>query len=120
MPNNRQMAEQRAYGLKKRLEKDESFKKDYVCFMNDVLLKGHAEMVPEEQLHRTDGRLWYIPHHGVYHKRKKTIRVVFDCTSAYRGTSLNTELLQGPDFTNTLLGVLLKFRQEPVAVTGDI
>ena len=72
MPNNRQMAEQRAYGLKKRLEKDESFKKDYVCFMNDVLSKGHAEMVPKEQLHRTDGRLWYIPHHGVYHKRRPT------------------------------------------------
>ncbi|KAK0148998.1 hypothetical protein N1851_010605 [Merluccius polli] len=120
MPNNRQMAEQRAYSLKKRLEKDEDFKNDCMCFMNDVLAKGHAEMVPEEQLHRTDGRLWYIPHHGVYDKHKKTIRVVFDCTSSYRGTSLNTELLQGPDLTNTLLGVLLKFRQEPVAVMGDI
>ena len=33
---------------------------------------------------------------------------------------MNSELLQGPDLTNTLLGVLLKFRQEPVAVMGDI
>ena len=30
----------------------------------------------EEQLHRTDGRLWYIPQYRVYHKRKKTIRGV--------------------------------------------
>lgn len=37
MPNNRQVAEQRTYSLKKRFEKDESFKNDYVTFMNDVL-----------------------------------------------------------------------------------
>lgn len=80
--------------------------------------KGHAERVPEEELPRKDRKLWYIPHHGVYHKRKKMIRVVFDCTASFQGTSLNSELLQGPDLT--LLGVLLRFRQEPVAVMGDI
>ena len=42
-----------------------------------------------------------------------TLRVVFDCTSPYKGTSLNKVLLQGPDLTNSLIGVLLKFRQEP-------
>lgn len=34
--------------------------------------------------------------------------------------SLNTELLQGPDLTNSLVGVLLRFRQEPIAMTADI
>lgn len=120
MPNNRKVAEQRVLNLARRFQKDESFRKDYHGFMCDVLRKGHAERVPEEQLSRKDGRLWYIPHHGVYHKRKKTIRVVFDCTSSFQGTSLNRELLPGPDLTNTLLGVLLRFRQEPVAVMGDI
>ena len=120
LPNNRKVAEQRALSLARRLHKDEAFRKDYNGFMRDVLRKGHAERVPEEQLPRKDGRLWYIPHHGVYHKRKKTIRVVFDCTSSFQGSSLNSELLQGPDLTNTLLGVLLRFRQEPVAVMGDI
>lgn len=37
-----------------------------------------------------------------------------------QGTSLNEELLQGPHLTSTLLGVLLRFRQESVAVMGDI
>ncbi len=46
--------------------------------------------------------------------------VVFDCTSTFRGTSLNSELLQGPDLTNTLLGVLLRFHQDTVAVMADI
>lgn len=120
LPNNRHMAEQRALGLSRRFKTDKVFQSDYISFMNDVLTKGYAERVPQEQLLRNDGRLWYIAHHGVYHKRKRTIRVVFDCTSSYQGTSLNSELLQGPDLTNTLLGVLLRFRQEPVAVMGDI
>ena len=34
--------------------------------------------------------------------------------------SLNKELLQGPDLANNLIGVLLRFREEQVAVMGDI
>ncbi len=36
------------------------------------------------------------------------------------GTSLNDVLLQGPDLTNSLLGVLLRFRREPIAIMADI
>ncbi|XP_041376746.1 uncharacterized protein LOC121389209 [Gigantopelta aegis] len=35
------------------------------------------------------------------------------------GTSLNSGLLQGPDLTNCLLGVLFRFRQEEVAIMCD-
>lgn len=38
----------------------------------------------------------------------------------FGGTSLNKELLQGPDLTNTLIGVLLRFRQGPIAFMLDI
>ncbi len=46
--------------------------------------------------------------------------MVFDCGAVFKGTSLNQALLQGPNFTSTLLGVLLRFRKESVAVIGDI
>lgn len=62
----------------------------------------------------------YIPHHGVYHPRKSKLRVVFDCGAKYKGTSLIDHLLQGPNLTSSLIGVLLKFRQEPVALMSDI
>ena len=65
------------------------------------------------------GRTWYIPHHGVYHPKKNTLRVVFHCGAGYQGTSLNSELL-GPDLTDSLVGVLLRFRSEPVALMADI
>ena len=57
----------------------------------------------------------------MYHPQKPDkIRVVFDCSASFDGESLNSHLLQGPDLTNKLLGVICRFRQEPVAVMCDI
>lgn len=120
LPNNRPVAEQRLRGLKKKFQRHEQFKKEYSDFMSEVIAKKYAEVIPCEQLEKADGRVWYIPHHGVYHPKKKTLRVVFDCSASYQGTSLNSELLQGPDLTNSLVGALVRFRLEPVAVMADI
>ena len=61
------------------------------------------------------------PHHGVYHPCKPgKIRVVFDCSAEFHGTSLNKELLPGPDLTSQLVGVLTRFRTEEVALMADI
>lgn len=120
MPNNKIVVEQRALSLKRRLNKDLSFRSDYITFMSGMLTNGYAERVPTEQLARCDGRVWYIPHHGVYHSKKKKLRVVFDCGATFQGTSLNSQLLQGPDLTNLLVGVLTRFRKEPVVLMADI
>ena len=47
-------------------------------------------------------------------------RVVFNCGAIFRGTSLNQNLLQGPDFSNNLVAVLSRFRQKKVAFIADI
>lgn len=47
-------------------------------FLGDVIDQGYAEMVHADQLDGKDGKLWYIPHHGVYHPTKGKLRVVFD------------------------------------------
>ena len=120
MPNNRSAAVQRALTLKRKLIKNPGFQQEYNAFMSDMLSKGYAVRVPEEKLNKQDGNVWYVPHHGVYHPQKKKLRVVFDCAARFQGTSLNDELLQGPDLANSLIGVLLRFRQENVAVMADI
>ena len=57
----------------------------------------------------------------MYHPKKPDkIRVVFDCSAKCAGSSLNDQLLQGPDLTNSLVGVLTRFRQESVAFMSDI
>ena len=66
------------------------------------------------------GKTWHLPHHAVQHPAKPgKVRVVFDCSAKY-GKSLDDELLQGPDLTNSLVGVLTRFHQEPVAFMSDV
>ena len=121
LPNNRSLAELRLVGLKKRFKADPESLKKYSNFMSELLEKGYAERVPEENTTRDDGLVWYLPHHSVFNPRKpEKTRVVFDCSAKYHGISLNDKLLQGPDLTNNLIGVLTRFRQEPIAMTSDI
>ena len=89
--------------------------------MNSIIAKGFARKVPSDRLFAKPGQLWYIPHYGVYHvKKPNKIRVVFDCSARFGGTSLNDQLPQGPDLTNGLVGVLTRFRQGPVAFMSDV
>ncbi|XP_014834503.1 PREDICTED: uncharacterized protein LOC106912190 [Poecilia mexicana] len=120
LPNNFAVAKQRLQSLRKRFKFNQNFHQVYVEYMNNIISCRYAERVPEDLLHCDNGRIWYIPHHGVYHPRKKSLRVVFDCAAIFRGVSLNSELLPGPNLTNTLLGVLMKFREESIAIMGDI
>ncbi len=119
LPNNKVCAEHRLRCLKKRLKKDDQYQKDYVTFMEDIIARGDAEKVPESEV--TNQITWYIPHHGVYHPQKPgKIRVVFDCSAKFQNTSLNEHLLTGPDLTNTLVGVLCRFRKGQVAIMCDV
>lgn len=118
LPNNFAVAKQRILGLRKRFVSNPTLHKEYSSFLNGVIDKGYAEQAPQQ--HLQSGKVWYIPHHSVHHPRKGSLRVVFDCGATFKGASLNGELLQGPNLTSSLLGVLTRFRQEPVAVMGDI
>ena len=70
MPNNRQMAERRLAYLKKKMNRNTKFDKNYTVFMDALIQEGHAEKIPEEDLQRKDQKVWFIPHHVVYHPRK--------------------------------------------------
>ena len=45
---------------------------------------------------------------------------MFDCIAEFHGTSLNKELLLGPDITSQLVGLFTRFRTEEVAFMGNI
>ena len=64
LSNNRDMASQRLESLKKKLLRKPEFHADYVKFMNDLLSKNYARRVPE-QTKAKEGKVWYLPHHGI-------------------------------------------------------
>ncbi|XP_075534522.1 uncharacterized protein LOC142568489 [Dermacentor variabilis] len=118
LPNNREQALSRLLSLRRSLRKNPETRERFVNFMNELFIKGHAEEAPP--LH-VDEECWYLPIFGVHHPQKPDqIRVVFDSSAQYEGVSLNNVLLTGPDLTNNLVGILIRFRQEPVAVTADV
>lgn len=118
MPDNKQHVEIRLNQLKRKFDRNERYKADYIKFMNDIIERGDAEEVEDEGL---PGETWYIPHHGIYHPKKpEKLRVVFDCSAKCKGTSLNENLLCGPDMINNMTGVLVRFRQHKIALMCDV
>lgn len=120
LPNNKAMAIARLNSLKARFRRDSEFCSRYTAEINDLLDQGFAEPV-EENAFEPIGKTWYLPHHKVTNVNKPDkFRIVFDCSAEFEGTSLNNAVFQGPDLTQDLLSVLLKFRQDHVAIMGDI
>ena len=120
-PDNKAVVTRRMLNLKGKLKKNSKLQDDYVNFMKDLIDKGYAEKVPASELNLANGKVWFIPHHGVYHPRKPTkIRVVFDCSFTHDNVSLNKCLLKGPDLTNNLVGILCRFRNHAIGFTCDI
>ncbi|XP_048048490.1 uncharacterized protein LOC125269604 isoform X1 [Megalobrama amblycephala] len=118
LPSNKQLAMARLDHLKRRMSKDEMYKERYKEFMSEIIQRGDAEEVNDCG---KEGETWDLPHHGVFHPKKPNkLRVVFDCSARYNGRSLNDHLLQGPDMINNLNGILLRFRQHPIALMCDV
>jgi len=120
LPNNVKMATVRLSHLKKKLQRDNRLFDMYKETVNGYIEKGYASLL-DSKAGFESGRIWYLPHHPVLNPKKPDkVRVVFDCAAKYQGTSLNDNLLQGPDLTNSITGVLMRFRQAPVALVADI
>lgn len=61
---------------------------------------------------------WYLPHNLVCHNNKS--RLVFNCSFLHKNVSLNEQLLPGPTLGPLLVGVLIRFRQQQIAVSSYI
>ena len=117
LQNNRPLAVKRMEGLRMKFKRDPSLFDKYSAKINEYIDNGYAVQIPEESLEATE-KTNYIPHHCTSVLTK--FRVVFDCSARYKGVCLNDLLLGGPDLTNNLVGVLLRFKQYPTAFVADI
>ncbi len=106
---------------KKKMPRDTKYREKYVTIINGISSKGYAQEIHLDKLDTAPGKVWYLPHHGIYHVRKSDkIRVVFHCSAMFKNVSLNDKVLQGPDMTSSLVGMLTRFRQDQVGFIVDI
>ena len=122
LPNNYFSALVQLKSLERRLERTPELKKSYAQTIKDDFDKGYIVEVPKSECFKVDNpREWYLPHHPVLHPHKPgKVRRVLNGAAKFHGSSLNSSLLTGPDLLQTLIHVLMRFRQYPHAVSADI
>ena len=95
----------------------------FQAVMSEYLELGHAKPVSSQDLLVPNSECYYMPVHSVYKETSTStkVRAVFDASapSATR-ISLNDLLAVGPTIQPSLDQTLLRFRQYPIAISGDI
>ena len=105
----------------RKLQKTPALLKEYDKIIRDQLAAGIVEKVPAVDLARN---VHYLPHHAVVRENASTtkVRIVYNGSSkdGKHGVSLNDCLHTGPSLNPLLLDILLRFRENRVALAGDI
>ncbi|XP_044761992.1 uncharacterized protein LOC123319195 [Coccinella septempunctata] len=121
LPESKNVAARRLMCVEKQMHKDENFKRRYCEKIESYLRKGYARKLSAEEASEEGPRCWYLPHFGVINPNKPAkLRLVFDAASKSCGTSLNENLLAGPDLLQPLVEVLIKFRQQKITFCSDV
>lgn len=119
--NNLPQAMKRLHHLKRKFDADPEYAEMYTTAMQGLIDKDYMRRVSRSEETETSPNTWYLPHHGVTNPNKPgKVRPVKDAAATYLGTSLNKALLHGPDLTNSIVGVLTRFRTGAIALVGDI
>jgi hypothetical protein len=113
LPNNRYVAFKRLQHLKNRLKKDEVLHQKYREKIEEYVKKEYARKLRPNEASSTSVRR--LPPSETW-----KICIVFDAAAKFEDTSLNDNLLQGPNLTNKIVDVLIRFRKEKIAVVADI
>lgn len=119
LPESRKNALLRLIILEKKLDKNPDLRQRYNEIIGEYLDKKFLRKC--EKTDMTPQRLWYLPHFPVLYPLKPgKVRIVFDAAAKSNGLSLNDYLMPGPDFLQSLIGVLFKFRHGKIGFLGDI
>lgn len=118
--SNYDIAVKRMYSAERSFEK-----KEYSNIVNEEVRKlvdqGFVVKVPPAEVDHTQPE-WYLPLQAVFTPEKTTkVRLVFDSSAkGHDGFSLNDHLEKGPNYINELPSVLMAWRWDDVAYSGDV
>lgn len=124
LPDSYAMASRRLVSQEKSLAKRPELLKWTNQHVEGMLEKRHARVATERDLQTPWKRIAYIPGFTIVNENKvpPKPRFVFDYAAKVGspGTSVNSQLLKGPDNLVPLLSGLCKFRENAIAVNADV
>ena len=121
MPANRSKAEKRLKSTERILLRDRPLAQKYCETTEGYIAKRYERKLTPEEETKAEEKQLFLPHHPVTNPNKPgKVRIIMDAAAKCDNVSLNNKLLIGPDLLNNLVGVLLRFRQERVAIGADI
>ena len=122
LPDNRSQAEKKLEATERRLAKNPKHAEAYNQQMDEMREMNFSRKLSNEELNSYKGPVHYISHHEIVGPEKKStpIRIVFNSSASYKGHRLNDYWMKGPDLLNNLFGVLLRFRENEVAISADV
>ncbi len=123
LPDNFTAAKYRLQKLENSLNRDPKWQKSYKDQIQDMIDREVARKLTQEEIDTWKGPKFYISHLAVVSPKSAStpIRIVFNSSQVHKGTSLNNCLAKGPDsYANNILGLLIRWREERVAMVGDI
>ena len=120
LPNNRASAVKVAEKVWKSLEKD-GLLSDYNEQVLQILERKAAVKLSHQELAEYNGAVQYISHHPVLKNSVSTpVRMVTNSSFNNGGRSLNSCIAAGPNSLNSMLDVLLRFRNYEVGLQYDL
>ncbi|XP_075151031.1 uncharacterized protein LOC142225140 [Haematobia irritans] len=119
-PDSHGSALRRLQQVENKFYRNSEFEGEYRDKKNHLIKQGYARLVSPDEENIASPNVFFLPHFAVFNPSKESLRLVFDAASKVKGVSLNDRLLPGPDLNQSLMSVLFKFREQPIAVCGDI
>ena len=121
LPDNRCVALKILESTERRLLKNIEYATMYDNQIKDMIERKVAEKLTANELKEYRGPYYYLSHHEVLKAGSSTpFRIVFNSSFKYHGHNLNDYWAKGPSLLNNLIGILLRFRERKIAMTGDI
>ena len=122
LPDNYFAAKGMLISTEKRLQRKTENANLYQHQIEDMLERGVARKLSQDEINLYKGPIHYLSHHEVMKPDSTSTpcRIVFNSSANYQGHVLNNYWAKGPDLINNLLDILIRFREKPVPLIGDI